>query len=53
MSSILFSVVTATLNTLVVCQAESPAEFKTNHPELSEKMDGAWKNMEMETRSEM
>ena len=42
-SSIMLSVVTSTINTLVVCLAESPMAFKVNHPELSEKMEETWK----------
>jgi hypothetical protein len=41
-ASILLSVVTATMRTLIVCFAESPAEFKTNHPELIARMESAW-----------
>ncbi len=41
-SSILLSVASATVNTIVVCFAESPTEFKTNHRDLSQKMDDAW-----------
>ena len=41
-SSIILSVVTATMRTLIVCFAESPAELKANHPELSVRMENAW-----------
>lgn len=42
-ASIILSVVTATMRTLIVCFAESPAELKANHPELIERMESAWK----------
>ncbi len=42
-SSIILSVFTATMRTLIVCFAESPAELKANHPELSVCMENAWK----------
>lgn len=41
-ASITLSVVTATMRTLIVCFAESPAEFRANHPELIERMESAW-----------
>jgi len=53
MSSILLSVVAATINTLIVCLAESPAEFKANHPDLSQGMESAWKMKVKVTRSEI
>ena len=40
--SIVMSVVGSAVNTVIVCFAESPAEFETNHPALSAKMRGAW-----------
>lgn len=41
-SSILLSVVASAINTVIVCFAESPAEFETNHPQLSAAMRAAW-----------
>mmetsp|Transcript_1438 Transcript_1438/g.3154 ORF Transcript_1438/g.3154 Transcript_1438/m.3154 type:complete len:487 (+) Transcript_1438:163-1623(+) len=40
--SILMSVVGSAVNTIIVCFAESPGEFETNHPELSREMRAAW-----------
>jgi Plasma-membrane choline transporter len=42
MSSTLFSVVSSAVNTVIVCFAEAPSEFQTNHPALSEKMVESW-----------
>jgi hypothetical protein len=41
-SSILLSVVASGINTVIVCFAESPAEFEANHPQLSATMRAAW-----------
>jgi Plasma-membrane choline transporter len=41
-SSILLSVVSSAINTVIVCFAESPAEFEANHPQLSATMRSAW-----------
>ena len=40
--SILMSVVGSAVNTVIVCYAESPAEFQANHPQLSAEMRAAW-----------
>jgi large-conductance mechanosensitive channel len=40
--SILMSVVGSAVNTVIVCYAESPAEFEANHPQLSAEMRSAW-----------
>lgn len=40
--SILMSVVGSAVNTVIVCFAESPAEFEANHPGLSREMRSAW-----------
>lgn len=42
-SSILMSVVGSAVNTVIVCFAESPAEFEQNHPHLSAEMRAAWR----------
>lgn len=39
---ILMSVVGSSVNTVIVCFAESPAEFEANHPDLSREMRSAW-----------
>lgn len=36
------SVVASAVNTVIVCFAESPAEFEANHPGLSREMRSAW-----------
>ena len=41
-TSILMSVVGSANNTVIVCFAESPAEFEANHPQLSAEMRSAW-----------
>jgi len=41
-SGILMSVVGSSVNTVIVCFAESPAEFEANHPDLSREMRSAW-----------
>jgi len=41
-SSILMSVVGSAVDTVIVCYAESPAEFEANHPGLSGEMRSAW-----------
>mmetsp|Transcript_3897 Transcript_3897/g.4518 ORF Transcript_3897/g.4518 Transcript_3897/m.4518 type:complete len:481 (-) Transcript_3897:165-1607(-) len=43
MSNILMSVVGSAVNTVIVCFAESPNEFQTNHPKLSDEMRCAWR----------
>lgn len=40
--SILMSIVGSAINTVIVCFAESPAEFETNHPHLSAEMRSSW-----------
>jgi len=50
-SSIILSVITATMRTLIVCFAESPAEFKATHPELGRRMEEAWEMYDSEDRS--
>lgn len=46
MSSIILSVVTAAMNTIIVGMAESPDEFKANHPKLSKRMTKSWNKAE-------
>mmetsp|Transcript_3638 Transcript_3638/g.8345 ORF Transcript_3638/g.8345 Transcript_3638/m.8345 type:complete len:482 (+) Transcript_3638:90-1535(+) len=40
--SILMNVVGGAVNTVIVCYAESPAEFQTNHPALAHQMRSAY-----------
>ena len=44
LASILMSVVGSAVNTVIVCFAESPAEFEVNHPQLSAEMRTAWRS---------
>lgn len=44
-SAVMFSVVDSSVNTVIVCFAEGPAEFETNHPELSEEMREGWRKV--------
>jgi len=39
------SVVDSSVNTVLVCFAEAPAEFEENHPELSSQMRSAWREV--------
>jgi hypothetical protein len=43
MCATLFSIVSSAASTVIVCYAEAPNEFQMNHPELSERMRGAWR----------
>mmetsp|Transcript_17181 Transcript_17181/g.35284 ORF Transcript_17181/g.35284 Transcript_17181/m.35284 type:complete len:536 (+) Transcript_17181:206-1813(+) len=42
--SALFSLVSSAVNTVIVCFAEAPTEFKSNHPQLSHQMILAWRD---------
>lgn len=44
-SAVMFSVVDSSVNTVIVCFAEGPAEFEENHPELSSQMREAWRKV--------
>lgn len=41
--STLFGLISSAVNTVIVCFAESPAEFQANHPRLSQQMVLAWR----------
>lgn len=41
-SSIAFNTVESAVNTVIVCYADAPAEFQSNHPELSNEMRATW-----------
>mmetsp|Transcript_28842 Transcript_28842/g.64639 ORF Transcript_28842/g.64639 Transcript_28842/m.64639 type:complete len:560 (+) Transcript_28842:126-1805(+) len=43
LTNTLLTLVSSAVNTVVVCYAEAPAEFQTNHPALSDEMRGAWR----------
>ena len=42
-SATLFSIVGSAVNTVIVCYAEAPNEFQSNHPELSNRMRDSWR----------
>jgi hypothetical protein len=41
----MFSIVDSSVNTVIVCFAEAPAEFEANHPELSMEMRDGWRKV--------
>jgi len=43
LSLTLFSVVSSAVNTVIVCYAEAPSEFQSNHPRLSDNMRDSWR----------
>jgi hypothetical protein len=43
LTSILMGVVGSAVNTVIVCYAEAPNEFQTNHPQLSADMRQSWR----------
>lgn len=45
LTSVLFSIVSSSVNAVVVCFAGSPSEFESNHPELSAEMRSAWREV--------
>ena len=42
--STLFGLISSAVNTVIVCFAEAPAEFHSNHPQLSQQMILAWRD---------
>mmetsp|Transcript_17228 Transcript_17228/g.25244 ORF Transcript_17228/g.25244 Transcript_17228/m.25244 type:complete len:542 (-) Transcript_17228:196-1821(-) len=42
-TNVLMNVVGSAVTAVIVCYAEAPAEFSTNHPELSDEMRAAWR----------
>mmetsp|Transcript_56031 Transcript_56031/g.119144 ORF Transcript_56031/g.119144 Transcript_56031/m.119144 type:complete len:497 (+) Transcript_56031:154-1644(+) len=44
-SAITLSVIDSSVDTVLVCFAEGPAEFEQNHPELSSEMRDAWREV--------
>jgi len=43
LTSTLMTLISSAVNTVIVCYAEAPAEFQTNHPKLSEEMRSTWR----------
>lgn len=44
-SSVLFGVISSSVNAVIVLFATSPVDFEQNHPELSEEMRTAWREV--------
>ena len=44
-TSVLFGIISSSLNAVLVCFAASPVDFETNHPELSHEMRAAWREV--------
>lgn len=42
LTSVLFAIISSSVNAVIVCFAGSPLEFEQNHPELSAEMRSAW-----------
>jgi hypothetical protein len=45
LTSVLFAVINSSVNTVLVCFAISPVDFENNHPELSDEMRLAWREV--------
>eukprot|EP00978_Attheya_sp_CCMP212_P023950 scaffold74372_cov57-Attheya_sp.AAC.4 len=45
LSSVLFGLINSSVNASIVCFAGSPVEFESNHPELSNEMRTAWREV--------
>ena len=44
-SSVLFGIISSSVNAVIVLFATSPVDFEENHPELSEEMRSAWREV--------
>ena len=44
-SSVLFGIISSSVNAVIVLFAASPVDFEQNHPELSEEMRTAWREV--------
>lgn len=45
MSSVLFGIISSSVNAVIVLFAASPVDFEQNHPQLSEEMKSAWREV--------
>ena len=45
LTSVLFGVISSSVNTVIVCFAASPVDFEQNHPDLSREMRNAWREV--------
>jgi len=44
-SSVLFGIISSSVNAVIVLFAASPVDFEQNHPDLSEEMRNAWREV--------
>ena len=44
-SSVLFGIISSSVNAVIVLLAASPVDFEQNHPKLSEEMRNAWREV--------
>lgn len=44
-SSVLFGIISSSVNAVIVLFAASPVDFEQNHPRLSEEMRNAWREV--------
>ena len=45
LTSVLFGVISSSVNTVLVCFCASPVDFERNHPDLSHEMRSAWREV--------
>jgi hypothetical protein len=45
LTSVLFAIISSSVNAVIVCFAGSPLEFEQNHPQLSVEMRSAWREV--------
>lgn len=45
MANVLTSVIASAVDTVIVCFAEAPEDFRDNYPELHQKMENAWRKI--------
>lgn len=44
-TSVLFGIISSSVNAVLVCFAASPVDFESNHPQLSHEMRSAWREV--------
>jgi hypothetical protein len=44
-TSVLFGIISSSVNAVLVCFAASPVDFENSHPELSHEMRAAWREV--------
>jgi len=44
-TSVLFGIISSSVNAVLVCFAASPVDFENNHPQLSHEMRSAWREV--------